>query len=134
MKKTLKFIAIPIIVLCASTAVSYSAFRYFLNEDSGESHYVHMSEQDKSTALAASSSALPVEGSADEPLEFDFYIARLEGNVINIYVSDEGRESFLYSIDVYVKNIPYDDVKILSEGVKLYSKQELTSFEEDFTS
>ena len=133
MKKTLKFMAILAIVLCASTAVGYSAFRYFLNEDDAPIS-VHMPEKDESTALAASTSALPVEGSADEPLEFDFYVARLEGSVINIYVSDEGRESFLYSIDVYVKNIPYDDVKILSEGVKLYSKQELTSFEEDFTS
>ena len=133
MKKTLKFMAILAIVLCASTAVGYSAFRYFLNEDNA-SISVHMPEKVESTALAASTSALPVEGSADEPLEFDFYVARLEGSVINIYVSDEGRESFLYSIDVYVKNIPYDDVKILSEGVKLYSKQELTSFEEDFTS
>lgn len=133
MKKTLKFTAILAIVLCASTAVGYSAFRYFLNEDNAPIS-AHMPEKDESTALAASTSALPVEGSADEPLEFDFYVARLEGSVINIYVSDEGRESFLYSIDVYVKNIPYDDVKILSEGVKLYSKQELTSFEEDFTS
>lgn len=133
MKKTLKFTAILAIVLCASTAVGYSAFRYFLNEDDAPIS-AHIPEKGESTALAASTSALPVEGSADEPLEFDFYVARLEGSVINIYVSDEGRESFLYSIDVYVKNIPYDDVKILSEGIKLYSKQELTSFEEDFTS
>lgn len=134
MKKTLKLIVILSIVLCASTAVGYSAFRYFLNDGGNELSSARMSEKDESTALAASVSALPDPRTSDEPLEFDFYVARLEGSVINIYVSDEGRESFLYSIDVYVKNIPYDDVKMLSEGVKLYSKQELTSFEEDFTS
>ncbi len=133
MKKTLKLVIILAVVLGVSTAVSYCAYRYFLSE-STPSERTAYTQNEAEAAPVSASSALPAESSAEDPLEFDYYVARLDGNMINIYISDNGREEFLYGIEVYVKNIPYSDIKTLSEGVKLYSNQELTSFKEDFTS
>lgn len=133
MKKTLKLVTVLSIVLCASTAVGYSAFRYFLTDNTNSAETVYTQGEPETAAVSANSGTLS-DSSAESPQEFDYYVARLDGNIINIYISDGGHEEFLYGIDVYVKDIPYNDVKMLSEGVKLYSKQALTSFEEDFTS
>ena len=68
-----------------------------------------------------------------------YYIAKLNGSKVEIYScggSSEppDNEQFLYSFSVYVPDIPYEDVGILRQGIRLNTKEELASFEEDFNS
>ena len=90
-----------------------------------------MSEKDKVSA-AVNLNTLPL--SENEPIPVDFYIARLEDNKISIYISSNQKEAFLYSLDIYEADFPKEDIERLRNGVILKTKQELTSFEEDFTS
>ncbi len=68
------------------------------------------------------------------PQENVKYIARLENNDIAIYLSGKDGETYMYSLNVYINDIPPSDLIRLSEGIILNSADELTSFEEDFTS
>ena len=62
------------------------------------------------------------------------YLARLENGDISIYTFHDGKESFLYTLDIYPGDLSQEDLSQLRSGVLLTSKQALTSFEEDFTS
>ncbi|MEG2669359.1 MAG: hypothetical protein RR957_02750, partial [Oscillospiraceae bacterium] len=64
----------------------------------------------------------------------DHYLARLDGDVVSVYICGNFGEEFLYNLDVYLNDLPKGDIEKLKAGVVLKTKQELTSFEEDYTS
>ena len=74
----------------------------------------------------------PIE--ADQITVVDYYLARFENDDITIYMVYNNEESFLYTLDVYAGNLPAEDMLKLKEGVVLKNRQELASFEEDYTS
>lgn len=68
-----------------------------------------------------------------------YYLARLNGNSIEIYLcnnadSTKEAEKFLYSFKVYASDIPDDDILNLTRGIIFKTKEELASFEEDYNS
>ena len=68
-----------------------------------------------------------------------YYLARLNGNSIEIYLcsntdSAKAAEKFLYSFKVYALDIPDDDILNLTRGIIFKTKEELASFEEDYNS
>ena len=69
-----------------------------------------------------------------EIIEIDHYLARFENGDIAIYIISDGKEYFLYTLDVYAENLPDSDMEKLKEGILLYDRAALASFEEDFTS
>ena len=66
--------------------------------------------------------------------EADYYIARIEENVLVVYASRDGKDEFMYTLDVRIEDIAADEIGWLEEGVVLDDRQSLASFEEDFTS
>ncbi len=72
--------------------------------------------------------------SHDEPQPFEYYLVRLEGDLLDVYVSHGGKEEFLYNKEVYKNDLSQEDTKMLIAGVKLKSASELTGFIENFTS
>lgn len=70
----------------------------------------------------------------------EYYLARLSGDRIEIYScintdeNTEKSERFLYSFSVYLPDIPNDDAGALKQGIRLNTKEELASLEEDFNS
>lgn len=87
---------------------------------------------DRAEAAPVSRPAQPLPESRVTPV--DYYIARFENNDISIYTFFNGKEAFLYSLDIYAGDLPAEDLLRLREGVILHTKQELAAFEEDFTS
>lgn len=69
-----------------------------------------------------------------ETVMADYYVARLEEDKIAVYVSVNQKEAFLYSMDIYETDFPKEDIEKLRNGIIFNTRQELTSFEEDFTS
>lgn len=65
---------------------------------------------------------------------FEYYLVRLDGENLEVYVSHDGKEEFLYSREVYQSDLSEDDLETLSGGVKLQTASELTGFIENFTS
>ena len=79
----------------------------------------------------------------EEEIKASHFLARLNGNKIEIYVYTEGtpqtegnepNEKFLYNINVHLSELTEQDVEQLKSGIILYSKEDLASFEEDFSS
>jgi len=69
-----------------------------------------------------------------EEVSAEFYIARERDGRIGIFRSRNGEEQFLYNIDTLVRFLPETDQELLRRGVVLYTREELTMFEEDFSS
>ncbi len=128
-KKIFKSLSVGLIVFMAAILCGYISYVITLRYQT--ELLTDMAEKDKVSA-AANLSALPL--SETEPILVDYYIARLEDNKINIYISSDQKEAFLYSLDIYEADFPKEDMEKLRNGVILKNKQELTSFEEDFTS
>ncbi len=91
-------------------------------------------------AVEVSKTAVPLETSTDTEdkrtngAKFDYYLVKLCGEEIGIYVSHDGKEEFLYSHKIFKNDLSQHDFEMLSDGIKLYSASSLTGFLEDFTS
>lgn len=92
------------------------------------------------SAEAVSSQAVPIEEEPEQSPEIIlYYLARLNGDNIEIYLCSDNTQAsnsqkYLYSFKVYPSDIPDEDILNLSRGIVLRSKEELTSFEEDYNS
>ena len=93
------------------------------------------------SAEAVISDTAPVAAATDAPSAgpTEYYIARLNGDDIGIYLAyqkpgEEPKEKFLYSFDVYRGGIPESDISDLTRGIILKDRESLASFEEDFGS
>ncbi|MDO5311679.1 MAG: hypothetical protein Q4E94_07195, partial [Clostridia bacterium] len=71
---------------------------------------------------------------ADAAVDAESYIARIDGDVLAIYAVTDGREEFLYNLNVRIQDISESEKRLLRDGVAIADRQALASFEEDFTS
>ena len=125
-KKVLKSLTMGTVVFLTALLVGYLAYLatyHYQTEKLKES-------LDMALATPASQEAVPTE----ELIRVDYYLARLENHQIAIYTVAEEEERFLYTLDVYTGNFPANELLRLREGIVLKNRQELASFEEDYTS
>ncbi|MBE7032367.1 MAG: hypothetical protein E7401_05345 [Ruminococcaceae bacterium] len=69
-----------------------------------------------------------------ETAKFDWYIVRLEGDMLGVYAQHGNAEEFLYGETVYANNLSREDRELLNHGVVLETSEALTGFIENFTS
>ncbi len=130
-KKFFKSLTLGIVVFSVSVLVGYLAYvvtYHYQREKIQE----RMLAGDFVSAAPVSQQTSPV--SEEDTLMVEYYLARLENDDIAIYIISEGQEFFLYKLDVYTGNFPAADLIRLQEGITLKNRQELASFEEDYTS
>ena len=84
---------------------------------------------------------LPVDAITDEPpdgaennADDEFFIVRENDGRIGVFVDTGGEVRFLYNIDRLVRFLPEADQALLRQGIVLHTREELTMFEEDFSS
>ena len=65
---------------------------------------------------------------------FKYYMVKLEGDKINVYVNYKEHEELLYGEQINLNDLSEDDKKILTEGVQFKNMSELTEFTENLTS
>ncbi len=125
-KKLLKSLTMGLVVFATALLVGYLAYvvtYHYQTEKLKDS-------MDMALATPASQGTVP----AEEVIRVDYYLARLENHKIAIYTVAEEEERFLYTLDVYTGNFPATELLRLQEGVVLQNRQDLASFEEDYTS
>ena len=130
-KKIFRSLMLGIIVFSVAILAGYLSYvvtYHYQTEKLAET----VMPQDVAEAAPVYQNAQPLQDS--QVTAVDHYVARFENNDISIYTSSGGKESFLYSLDVYAGDLPAEDMVRLREGIILKTKQELASFEEDFTS
>lgn len=128
-KKLFKSLSVGLIVFMAAILCGYISYVITLRY---QTELLSDIAKKDNVSAAANMSTLPL--SESEPILVDYYIARLEDNKLSIYISSNQKEAFLYSLDIYEADFPKEDIERLRNGVILKTKQDLTSFEEDFTS
>ena len=63
-----------------------------------------------------------------------YYLAKENQGKIGVYAYKDGSMQFLYNIDTLITSLTEDDKLLIRQGVVLYTREELASFEEDFSS
>lgn len=130
-KKLFRSLSFGIIVFSVAVLAGYLSY-VLTYQYQTERVKERLRTQDMVEASPVNSDATPL--SQNDVLNVDYYIARLENEDIVIYISNEGREAFLYSLDIHAGDLSEADVLQLTEGVVLKTRNDLVSFEEDFTS
>lgn len=72
--------------------------------------------------------------SSENSISFEYYIVRLEGNLLNVYTCADNSEEFLYSEEIITSNLTKMDIDYLKQGTVLYTTSQLTEFMENFVS
>lgn len=65
---------------------------------------------------------------------FDFYLVKLDGNNLEVYATHGTNMEFLYNTAIYAADLGEQDIRLLSDGVKLKDATALTEFIENYTS
>ncbi len=133
LKTTAKIFLIFVLLVSVAAAtgfVTYNLTKGVAEDDGGAAIRQVSAETPPEDDLGV----LPVGSGVEAMPETEYYVVRLEGTTLGIYVAAEGKEEFLYHADVYKNNLSADDLKLLQDGVKLMNISELTGFIENFTS
>ncbi len=129
-KKVLKSLTMGIVVFAVAIMVGYFAYTATYRYQTQRIQEELMKED----VVSAAPVEVESKSSAGENLWVECYLARLENNDIAIYMVTEEKVEFLYRLDIYTGNFPAEELLRLKEGVILKNRQELASFEEDYTS
>ncbi|MGN0180213.1 MAG: hypothetical protein ACI4DY_12395 [Monoglobaceae bacterium] len=129
-EKFLRSIMIGVCVFLSVVIAAYVSFAYVYRRAEDRAARALLTVD---TPAAAESSENPTAaGAAGSAAES--YIARIDGDALAIYAVSDGREKFLYNLNVRIQDISESEQRLLKDGVTLADRQALASFEEDFTS
>ena len=133
MLKTVAKIILIFFGLAALAAVS-ATISYIITKNSMENR-----QMPQAPLQSVETGLLSPQGDAEKPVlsetaKFDWYIVRLEGDILGVYARYGNAEEFLYGETVYANNLSYEDRELLNRGVVLETSEALTEFIENFTS
>lgn len=135
LKTTFKILALFVLLAIVGVATgltTYTVTRRMLEEQSVSARKSETVETRNNDTVSVGSDAEPNGNTSDTG--FEYYLVRLEGDELSIYVSHNGKEEFLYNREIYKTDLSDQDRHMLEEGVQLRSPSALTGFIENFTS
>ncbi len=135
LKTTFKILIMFVLLAFVGVAtglVTYTVTRRMLEEQSISARQTEVVQNTDNETVSVGSDAEPEEKTP--AAGFEYYLVRLEGEELNIYVSHSGKEEFLYNREIYKNDLSDQDRLMLEEGVQLRSPSALTGFIENFTS
>lgn len=135
LKTTFKILIMFVLLAFVGVAtglVTYTVTRRMLEEQSISARETENIQSTENETVSVGSDAEPEEKAS--ATGFEYYLVRLEGEELNIYVSHSGKEEFLYNREIYQNDLSDQDRLMLEEGVQLRSPSALTGFIENFTS
>jgi len=130
------FKVIMLFVLLAFVAVATGLATYTVTKNMMEEQLAYASQTSAPQQITETDSG---ERESDIPetttqKEDEYYLVRLEGDALEVYVVHSGKEEFLYNRKVYKNDLSDRDLAMLHSGVMLESASKLTAFIENFTS
>ncbi|MBE7011823.1 MAG: hypothetical protein E7415_04030 [Ruminococcaceae bacterium] len=127
-KKLLKWVGVFVFLL-AVAGISWIT-SYYVTTKANKSAYT---EDNSSYAVFAEEHAENTPKKANK-ISFEYYIVRLEGNLLNVYACADNSEEFLCSEEIVTSNLTKTDIEFLEQGTVLYTTGQLTQFMENFVS
>lgn len=130
--KVIMLFVLLVLVAVATGVATYNFTRNMMEEQQVQAHQTSAPRQ-----MAETQNVTTDEGDNAQSLSSDereYYLVRLEGDALEVYVAYSGKEEFLYNRRVYKNDLSESDIKMLHNGVVLKNASELTAFIENFTS
>ncbi len=129
--KVLMLFVLLVIVAVATGLATYNITQNMMEEQQVQAQQTSSTQQTTEKQRLITDESISSQGATEER---EYYLVRLQGDALEIYVAYSGEEEFLYSREVYKKDLSHSDLKMLRNGVVLKSASELTAFIENFTS
>lgn len=85
-------------------------------------------------AVQAGASAQEKQTPRTQQDTLEYYVARMNGKKLGIFICSNNTERFAYNLEVDFASLSEQDQALLTQGVVLYNAEELAKFIEDFTS
>lgn len=121
-----------ILVAVATGLATYNITKKMITETPTDATESPKVQADKDVAVGGETAPLHV---SDSTLPIpEHFTVRLEGTTLNVYVSYDGKDEFLYNENIYTTDLSDQDIQLLRNGVEFISISELTGFIENFTS
>ena len=117
-----------VLTLCAGV-ISYEITKLRLRPPRND---VTANAADVAVQARAAAQERQTQHTQEDPLEY--YIARMNGRKLGIYICSNNIEKFSYDLEVDFYSLSEQDQALLTQGVVLYNAEELAKFIEDFTS
>ncbi len=135
LKTTFKVIMLFVLLVFVAVATGLATYTITRNMIEEQNAYAHQTSAiHQITNADNDKSKSTVQGEEAQTEKDEYYLVRLEGDSLEIYVVHSGREEFLYNRKVYKNDLSARDLEMLYSGVRLESASELTAFIENFTS
>lgn len=135
LKTSVRIFLLFLFTVCVALATGFATYtvtrRMIEEENSSAAAATEAKAFPKATLISETNQS---EERKDSAVQFEYYIVRLMGDELGIYVSHSGDEEFLYTEKIYKNNLSQRDIELLESGVKLKDTPELTGFLENFTS
>lgn len=135
LKTTFKVIMLFVLLALVAVATglaTYTVTRNMLEEQLAHARQTSAPQQITETDNGDGESN--AQGKESQAERDEYYLVRLEGDALEVYVAHSGKEEFLYNREVYKNDLSQRDLEMLYSGVMLESAAELTAFIENFTS
>ncbi|MBQ2696695.1 MAG: BofC C-terminal domain-containing protein [Clostridia bacterium] len=82
----------------------------------------------------AASTTVTTTEEVSEPEEQIYFVVEQSGRVRVFLVDNDGKRKFSHNLSIELDALRAEDRKLFSEGITVYSKEELSSLVEDFSS
>lgn len=135
LKTTFKVIMLFVLLVLVAVATGFATYnitRNMVEEQRAQAYQTSAPQQITETRDGKMGRDTDSHSTSED--EREYYLVRLQGDALEVYVAYSGKEEFLYNREIYKSDLSERDTEMLRNGVMLKSASELTAFIENFTS
>lgn len=134
LKTSVRILLLFLFTVCVALATGFATYTITRRVIAEQNAVAADVEPKQRTDATVPTSLKNQEEQKDTAVQFEYYIVRLMGDELGVYVSHSGDEEFLYTEKIYKNNLSKRDIELLESGVRLEDTPALTGFLENFTS
>ena len=131
---SVRILLLFLFTVCVALATGFATYTVTRRVIAEQNAVAAEAEPKQHTETTTPTSLKKQEEQKDTAVQFEYYIVRLMGDELGVYVSHSGDEEFLYTEKIYKNNLSQRDIELLESGVRLEDTPALTGFLENFTS
>ena len=133
--KTIIFSIFAVLIAVLSSIASYIITSSILKKEPVQNLISQRPADEVTGSVSAKEEVMSEDDlSQSESMGFKYYLVKLEGDKINVYVNYKEHEELLYGEQINISDLSTEDKEILTEGKEFKKMSELTEFTENFTS
>ena len=133
------YIFLFVCAFAVGLGIGYTAVRMNFKQQQDEkpgtlTSPVHQKAEENPIPERATAATLVTSEEILEPTKQTYFIVEQSGRVRVFLVDEEGKQKFSHNLSIELGSLRPEDQKLFREGITVYSKEELSSLVEDFSS